>query len=914
MTPERWQQIADAIEAALEVETEQRGAFLDHLSTSDPTPRREVESLLAEDALQANSPPVFMGTMTLAGKRIGAYQIVDVLGEGGMGVVYEAEQEQPRRAVALKVLKPGLASPELLRRFEGESEALARLHHPGIAQIYAAGTAETSLGPQPFFAMELVRGAPLREYAQSHHLNTRERLELIARVCDAVEHAHQRGIIHRDLKPSNILIEEDGQPKILDFGVARVTDSDVQATRQTDVGQLIGTLAYMSPEQVLADPLELDTRSDVYAIGVILYELLADKLPHQLSNKLHEAVRTIREEDPARLSSMNRAYRGDVETIVAKALEKDKGRRYSSAVALATDIRRYLADEPIMARPASTIYQLRKFARRHKALVTATATVFAVLVAGVVVSTREALRARRAEQTSQAVNDFLQNDLLAQASASTQASPSTKPDPDLKVRTALDRAAARIGGKFEKQPEVEAAIRETIGQTYRDVGSYSEAHQQLGRALDLYRRSLGEDDQKTLRALDRLAFLDTLQGRYAESEALGTRAVATMRQVLGAEHPDTLGAMNDLAVVYSDEGKFLKAEAVLNEILKIQRRVLGPKHRTTLRDMVNLASVYWSQGRYAQAEALQSQTLELQRHVLGPEHPETLISMSNLGGIYFDEGKYAGAEALDRQVLDVRRRLLGPEHLDTLMSMTNLANVYGIQGKYEQAEALERQTLDIERRVLGPEHPNTLLSMCNLAYTYEFRGNYGPAEALFNQTLEISGRVLGSEHPSTLACLSDFASMYQRQGNYRLAETHAEQALLGLRRSLGPQHPDTITAMADLALAYLSQRRFIEAEPLAREVLEFNQQKQPDDWQRFRAESLLGASLAGQKKFTEAEPLLLEGYNGMLAREERIDVPDWYHIDRAHQWLVQLYQAWGKPEKAAEWRRKTPAAKQPSTN
>jgi serine/threonine protein kinase len=338
---------------------------------------------------------------------------------------------------------------------------------------------------------------PLREYAESHQLSARHRLELMAKVCDAVEHAHQRGIIHRDLKPGNILVDETGQPKILDFGVAHVTNSDEQATRQTDVGQLIGTLAYMSPEQVTADPLELDTRSDVYALGVILYELLANRLPYQLSHQLPEAVRAIREEDPTKLSSISRAYRGDVETIVAKALEKDKGRRYSAAAVLATDIRRYLADEPIMARPPTTTYQLRKFARRHKALVTATAAVFAVLVAGVIVSTREAVRARRAEQTAQAVNDFLQNDLLAQASASTQASPSTKPDPDLKVRTALDRAAARIGGKFRVQTEVEAAIRDTIGQAYSDLGLYPQAQAQWERALELYGQVLGATDLKT---------------------------------------------------------------------------------------------------------------------------------------------------------------------------------------------------------------------------------------------------------------------------------------------------------------------------------------------------------------------------------------------------------------------------------
>ena len=300
--------------------------------------------------------------------RIGHYRIVRLLGEGGMGAVYEAEQDQPKRTVALKVIKSSWASPSLLRRFEQESQALARLHHPGIAQVYEAGTADSGTGLQPFFAMEFIAGGQtLTQYAEAYRLNTKQRLRMMADVCDAVQHAHFRGIIHRDLKPSNILVDENGRPKILDFGVARVTDSDADATRQTDIGQLVGTLAYMSPEQALADPLALDTRSDVYTLGVILYELLAGKLPYNLSHKLHEAVITIREREPTALTSVSRIYRGDIETVVAKAMEKDKARRYASVADLAADIRRHLKDEPIVARPASVSYQVYKFARRNRA-------------------------------------------------------------------------------------------------------------------------------------------------------------------------------------------------------------------------------------------------------------------------------------------------------------------------------------------------------------------------------------------------------------------------------------------------------------------------------------------------------------------------------------------------------------------
>jgi serine/threonine protein kinase len=308
-----------------------------------------------------------------------------------MGAVYEAEQENPRRTVALKLINQGLVGPEQLRRFEQESQALGRLQHAGIAQIYEAGTAESGYGPQPYFAMEFIRGETLGEYADKHRLSTGERLEMMARICDAVHHAHQRGLIHRDLKPDNILVDEAGQPKVLDFGLARMTNGDTQAALSS-VGQLLGTLPYMSPEQALADPLEVDTRSDVYALGVILYELLSSRLPYTLSKKMHEALQAIREQDPARLSSIKREYRGDIETIVAKALEKDKTRRYASAAELAADIRRHLRDEPILARPPSAVYQLEKFARRHKALVGGTA-VFMVLVVSVVTATLAGRRA-----------------------------------------------------------------------------------------------------------------------------------------------------------------------------------------------------------------------------------------------------------------------------------------------------------------------------------------------------------------------------------------------------------------------------------------------------------------------------------------------------------------------------------------
>jgi tetratricopeptide (TPR) repeat protein len=831
--------------------------------------------------------------------RIGHYRILRLLGEGGMGAVYEAEQDLPHRTVALKLIRAGYAGAETLRRFENEAQALGRLQHPGIAQIYEAGRA----GNQPYFAMELVHGEDVLAYCEHHKLTVPERLELFAKICDAVQHAHQRGLIHRDLKPANILVEESGQPRILDFGVARLTDSDAHATRQTDIGQLVGTLAYMSPEQVLGEPEELDTRSDVYALGVILYELLAGQKPYVIGRQIHEVVRTIREEEPGALSSVNRTYRGDIETIVGKALEKDKTRRYSSAAELGADIRHHLGDEPITARPPSTTYQLQKFARRNKALVIGVAAVFAVLVAGVIASTWEAVQARRAEASAQAVNDFLQNDLLAQASAATQSGLGAKPDPDLKVRTALDRAAARIGGKFRGHPDVEGSIRYTMGQTYTDLGLYPEARKQLEQALDLERRALGEKNPHTLKTMTRLARVAELEGKYPEAEALLSQAIAIQRRVLGSENPDTLYSMVLLLTVYGLEGKQVP-EGLGMETLAMERRVLGPEHPGTLALMNNLANGYQSDGKFAPAEALHSQALEIQRRVLGPEHPDTLRSMANLANVYEDQGKYAQAEALYSQTLEIQRRVLGPEHPETLGNMDNLATLYAEEGKYPQAEALHSQTLEIQRRVLGPKHPATLGSMDNLAGVYADEGKYAQAEAVFSRTLEMMRSTLGPEHAITVLTLADFASVYQREGKYDLAEKYEAQALAGQRRALGAEAPDALTCEADLALAYVSQGKFTEAEPVARETLEADKKVRPDDWQRYRAGSLLGASLAGEKKYAEAEPLLLEGYQGMLVRKDLIDASDRSHLELAHQWLVQLYAASGKPDKAAEWKNK----------
>ena len=903
------------------------------------------------------------------GAVIGRYRLLQKVGEGGMGEVWLAEQKEPvHRRVAVKLIKAGMNTREVMARFESERQALALMEHPAIASVFDAGSTPEGT---PYFVMEYVAGVPITTYCDHHRLSTRARLELFMRVCEGVQHAHQKAIIHRDLKPSNILVTEvDGKaaPKIIDFGLAKALSQKLTAeTMFTRVGALIGTPEYMSPEQANSWGEDIDTRTDVYSLGVVLYELLAGVTPIDLRKvAFDEFLKRLREQEPQKPSTKIRALdrststemaqrrqsepltlarqiRGDLDSITLKALEKDRARRYGSPSELAADILRNLNHEAVLAVPPSLPYRARKFARRYRAALATIAAFVLVLAGAAVVSIRESIRANREAAVAQAVNHFLQNDLLAQASASNQSGPTTRPDPDLKVRTALDRAATRITGKFDQQPEVEAAIRDTIGQTYGDLGLYPEARSQFERALDLHRRTLGPKDAKTLGTARALGHLADLQGRRAEAEALLSETLATQRRVLGPEHretlasmlnlisvyseegkykqaealgvqvveidrrvsgpqhPDTLKAMNNLCVVYYEEGKYPEAEGVARDILEIRRRVLGAEHPDTVGSMGNLALVYEGERKYAQAEALDREAVEIKSRILGPDHPDTLLGMNNLAVVEMEEGKYGPAEELHGKVLEARRRVLGREHPNTLQSMHNLAWTEYAQGRYAQAEALFRETVEMRRRVQGPEHSRTLLSMRSLAGVYAAQGEYGRAEALYKQVLEICRHSLGPEHPATLATLSDLGSMYDRQGKYALAETNAAQVLAGRRSSLGPEHADTADAAADLALAYLSQEKFAESEPLARQAVEFDRRKRPDDWARFCDESVLGASLAGQKKYAEAEPLLLDGYREMLARKDRIAVPDYRQLDRAREWIVKLYRAWGKPEKAAEW-------------
>ena len=856
MEAERWHRIAEIYDAVCDLPVTERAGFLEDACRGDQELRDEIESLLAQhvsadgvleqvaaDVERAYPHPV----------SIGRYRILRLIGEGAMGAVYEAAQDHPRRMVALKILKGAMAAPGLSRRFALESEAMGRLQHPGVARIYEAGVEETPLGPQPYFAMELIHGLPLIDYANREKLDTRQRLEIMIRICEGVEHAHQRGVIHRDLKPANILVDETGQPKILDFGVARVTADDAGATSHTSLGDLLGTMAYMSPEQFFGDPAVVDARSDIYALGVILYELLAGRRPYEIPRSAVEAARIVREQEPASLDGVQKEYRDDLETIVKKAMEKDKARRYGSAAELAADLRRHLAHEPILAKTPSAAYQARKFIRRHRVLVSAAAAVFTVLLAGIAVSTAEAIRANRerdralrAEQVANAVNDFLQNDLLAQAGARAQAGTRASPDPDLKVRTALDRAAARVAGRFEFQPVVEASIRRTIGSAYLDMNLFAEAQPQLERAAELRKRALG------------------------------------------AEHPDTLASLDELGQLYNLQAKYSLAETVLQQVLAARRRILGSENTATLETMANLALVISYKGDDERAAPMLAEVMANDRRLHGEADPRTISVMDSLGTVYLRLGRYEEATALEERVVDLGRRVAGAEHPETLNGMHNLATGYRALGKYTEATRLLQSVLEARSRGLGESHWETQNTRLGLAISYRAEGRYAEAEKLFHTAADELTRVLGAEHPLTLQCLYGLGELYRRQLRFGEAEPIFLRVLDLRRRILGLENRYTAESLAALGELNLDRKAYGQAETLLREAARVRRMKRPNSWEMYYTECMLAAAETGLGKLPEARTLLASAYDGMVQRQKTIPAEYRGNLARAKQWLDKV--------------------------
>jgi serine/threonine protein kinase/Tfp pilus assembly protein PilF len=845
-----------------------------------------------------------------AGTSIGRYHLLQKIGEGGMGEVWLAEQKQPvRRRVALKVIKAGMDTREVVARFESERQALALMDHPAIAKVYDAGSTPLR---RPYFVMEYVAGLPVTEYCDTHKLTTRERLELFIHVCEGVQHAHQKAIIHRDLKPSNILVAEvDGRPapKIIDFGIAKALSQRLtEDTMFTRVGAIIGTPEYMSPEQANSAGEDIDTRTDVYSLGVILYELLVGAPPLDLKKAAQqELLRKLQEDDAPKpstklrtlgdrstvsarnrrtdLAVLTKQLRGDLDSIALKTLEKDRSRRYGSPSELSADILRYLKDEPVLATPASAAYRLRKFAHRNRTLL-ATLSAFAVLLLlGTAMSLWQAVRARKAENAAmvqrdradremaaaKAVSEFLQDDLLSQASTDSQGGADVKPDPDVKVRTLVDRAAAKVGQKFAGKAGVESSIRATLGNTYRGLGLFDEADRQMRNAYNLSRRNHGAEAPETLQILADLQAIEADEGKFAEAARHAETVFEARRHIFGADDPRTIVALQSLAVCYLYLGQYARAEPLLINALQIQSRSPGYDNLDTLNTSDSLATVYIDQGRYDEAEKLLRRGLESYRRVFGPEHPYTQREMFGLVRCSFGKGDYAEAEQLASAVFESDRRLRGQEHQDTLSSARMLARIYLAEGKLTQAESLIKDTLQTLVRTLGSSHPDAAYTTGILAQISELNGDYSKAEPLWRSALATS------------------------------------------RRSLGEKHPDTVDLMQSLANNLLGQHRYSESEAMLRTALGDWGNPDANDWRPFYGRNLLGAVLADQKQYAEAEPLLILGYKGMKDRAARIPAYHQSKLRDAGSRIVRLYEDWSKPVQANEWRQITSIAYPGST-
>ena len=599
-------------------------------------------------------------------------------------------------------------------------------------------------------------GKKLTDYAEEHHLDTRQRMEMAAKIAEAVHHAHQRGLIHRDLKPANILVDETGQPKIVDFGVARTTDSDMQATSQTDMGQLVGTLAYMSPEQVLADPLELDIRSDVYALGVILYELLAGRLPYTIGRRLHENLQAIRENDPLKLSALNRAYRGDIETIVGKALEKDKTLRYASAAGLAEDLHRYLKDEPIAARPPSTTYQLRKFTRRHKALVTGVTAVFIVLVGGLIAFASmanlyqgERDHANNEAAGKDAVLEFMRI-VVGQANPDTQGDsgqpnqPPYQTEPDPTLLSAFDSAVQQIPILFDGDLLLEATVREFAGDTYTGMGRYSDAKDQLESAMVRRRLEQGNTHPDTIRATSKLAAVYSSLKNYSKASDLATQVVLNARSTTGNVDEDLRRAVSTLVFVYSgtlenpDQAReFPKIERFLkDDFLAYQRSESGEGSPIVIFAVAQLLSLYTDSNppKYIEAAMFMSQIADDRRRALGEDHPATLNAEKQVIGLYLMESKFAEAEAYLNTLVEAQWRTLGGHYPATMATINYLASVYLNQPhpRYVEAETFLKRVKESANYDLGSESSAVQNATIGLAKLYFKQARYAEAEDLLS--------------------------------------------------------------------------------------------------------------------------------------------------------------------------------------
>ena len=851
-----------------------------------------------------SAPPIPLGENPSGPARIGPYAILGELGRGGMGVVYLAQHAQLGRIVALKVIPSGGgATSDLEMRFLREARTIARLSHPHIVAVHDAGRDRG----HAYFAMDYFEDGDLARRLRARPFAPRDAAVLIHRVAEAIAYSHATGVLHRDLKPSNILLA-DGAPRVADFGLAAELDSGGGLTARTAI---LGTPHYLAPEALSGGSAATGVASDIYSLGVILHEMLAGRTPFAGASPAELPGLLARGEAPSLLLLAPEVPR-DLATICAKCLEFDPARRYATAADLAEDLRRFLAGEPIEARPVSAAHRLLRWARRRPALA-ATWGLSLLLAAGsltaAVLINRERLRAdaesaraATALRQATAVLNFLKDDLLAQAS------PDQQRDPEVKLRTVLDRAAATLDQRFRDQPDVELALRETLGTTYSGIGAYQIAYDHLTRAVVLSRTRLGAEDNITLRIEDQLGSALTGLRRTAEAETITRRILAIQLRRLGPDDPVTLNLQNDLATLLVYEGRFAEAEPIFRDTAARQTRVLGPDHPTTINTLSGLAVALTRLTRLPEAKVIATEVLNRARAKLGPDSRVTLTAITSLASIHGRLGELAPAVALLEDGIVHAKQTQGPNHPTTLNMMNSLSVWYLRQRRFTEATALLETVLAERIRELGPTHVLTLSTQVTIAGLYRELGRYDEALRLFRDILDKRIQLLGAEHADTLNVMHLLALTYSDTGQQPAAIELFDRVFALRRQTLGDKNPDTLDTSRLLANSHLRAGNPAAAERILRTALPFHEQAQPGGWQNAFAHCQLGAALTRLGRLDEAGPFLRDGYDGLKKDEPHI--PPLFRqkaLTEAAEYFVEFYTASGLPDEAAQWRIKAAA-------
>ncbi len=870
MTPDRWKKIEDIFNHAVELPLNERPTFLQGICGNDKELLLEIESLLHQDEetgamlktiISKAADSLSQKDIDLSGKRIGPYRITGLIGQGGMAEVYKAvrDDDQYQKQVAIKIIGHDRGS-FLIGRFWHERQILATLEHSNIARFLEGGTTDEGI---PYLVMEFIEGDPITTYCDKYNLTIRQRLELFRSVCNAVQYAHRNLVIHRDLKPSNILVTDEGVTKLLDFGIAKLLNPDlaVEYPNATVTSYRMMTPEYASPEQVRGE--QVTTATDVYSLGAVLYELLTKERPYHFDTRsFFEIERVICEKEPELPSSvvvridpadsavrkdtkkrLSREFSPELDSIVLKAMEKDSQLRYSTVAQFSDDINRYLDGLPILARTSTFSYRALKFARRHRTAV-ALAALFVIVLAGfATVMTIQASRIAKERDRANKVTDFLVN--LFEVS-----NPSESKGNSVTARELLNESTKKIERDLRDQPEVQAALMDTMGRVYRNLGLYNTSVPLLEKALKIRKQTFGEESTEVASTMNILAEALYNAGKYDEAEPLVRKALSIRRKLLGNGHPDVADSLNSLGFGLFQTGKYDESETVLRESLKIRQKVFRGESVEIANSLNELGLVLKVKGKTDEAESLYRRTLAMRRKLLGNDHPEVSSTLNNLGRLLIDKGNYDEAEFLLREAVKLDQKVLGPDHPDLAITMTNLGWALREQKKYEEAESILRDALKIRQRALGDVHP-----------------------------------AVGTN-------LYAIGAILLEKGDVDQSELFLQDAQQVWKKTLPPQHANHATVLLALGRLRLKKEDYVEAEKIFRHVLGMRQQNMPPGHLDIaKAKGLLGESLKEQKRYSEAEPLMVESYRAYKAKLGA-NHPD--AIESAER-LKLLYVAWGKP-------------------